>query len=158
MIALVQRVLEASVTIDGKRTAHIGDGVLALVGVEREDTEAEAARLAERLLRFRMFADARDRMNLDVVAVGGAVLLVPQFTLAADTRRGHRPGFSTAAEPERARALFEALRETVAAGVDEVATGSFGAHMRVSSVNDGPVTFSLRCAPSVGDATGRSGG
>ena len=102
MIALVQRVLEASVTIDAAETARIGPGILALVGVERDDTEREAERLAERLLAFRIFADEEGRMNLDVVAAGGAVLLVPQFTLAADTRRGRRPGFSTAAEPESA--------------------------------------------------------
>ena len=155
MIALVQRVLEASVTIDGEETARIGDGMLALVGVERDDTEAEPGRLAERLLRLRMFADARGRMNLDLVATGGALLLVPQFTLAADTRRGHRPGFSTAADPERARALFDTLRGLVAARVDEVGTGTFGAHMRVASVNDGPVTFSLRCAPPAGGAGDR---
>jgi len=148
VIALVQRVLEASVTIDGIETARIGGGTLALVGVERDDTEAEAARLAERLLAFRMFADEAGRMNLDVVAAGGGLLLVPQFTLAADTRRGRRPGFSTAAEPGRARALFEHFHGQLGGRVTLVRTGTFGAHMRIGSINDGPVTFRLRSAPS----------
>ena len=146
MIALVQRVLEASVTIDALETARIGPGVLALVGVERDDGEAQATRLAERLLGLRMFSDGAGRMNLDVVAADGALLLVPQFTLAADTRRGRRPGFSTAAGPERATALFERFHRALAAAVPETRTGTFGAHMRVASVNDGPVTFRLRCA------------
>ena len=146
MIALIQRVLEASVAIDGVETARIARGTLALVGVEREDTETEATRLAERLLAFRMFGDADGRMNLDVVAAGGALLLVPQFTLAADTRKGRRPGFSTAAEPERARALFDVFHEALDGRVAEVRTGTFGAHMLIGSVNDGPVTFRLRVA------------
>ena len=152
MIALVQRVLEASVTIDGRETARIGAGVLALVGVERDDAASDAERLAARLTGFRMFADAAGRMNLDVLAAGGAALLVPQFTLAADTRRGRRPGFSTAAPPERAEALFALLHAHVAAAVERTRTGTFGAHMRVASINDGPVTFSLRSEPAGGPA------
>ena len=136
--------LHASVTIEGVETARIGPGTLALVGVERDDAEADAKRLATRLLGFRMFGDAAGRMNLDVVAAGGALLLVPQFTLAADTRRGRRPGFSTAAEPERASALFDVFRARLAETVPETRTGTFGAHMQVASVNDGPVTFRLR--------------
>ena len=146
MIALLQRVREASVTVDGVETARIGPGTLALVGVEREDTEAEAERLAARLLGFRMFGDAEGRMNLDLVAAGGALLLVPQFTLAADTRRGRPPGFSTAAEPARARALFARFHARLAETVAETRTGTFGAHMLIGSVNDGPVTFRLRSA------------
>ena len=158
MIALLQRVLEASVTIEGRETARIGGGLLALVGVERDDGAREAERLAERVLGYRVFADAEGRMNLDVRAAGGAALLVPQFTLAADTSRGRRPGFSTAAPPERANALFERFRARVAQDLADTATGSFGADMRIALVNDGPVTFSLRCAPGVRDAgTGASG-
>lgn len=152
MIALVQRVLQASVAIEGVETARIGHGILALVGVERDDGTEEAVRLAERLLAFRMFADAAGRMNLDLREAGGALLLVPQFTLAADTRRGRRPGFSTAAEPARATALFDAFHAHLAARLDEVRTGSFGAHMHIGSVNDGPVTFHLRVAPAGGSS------
>lgn len=146
MIALVQRVLEASVTIDGAETARIGHGTLALVGVERDDSADEAARLAGRLIALRMFADAEGRMNLDLVAAAGALLLVPQFTLAADTRRGRRPGFSTAAEPARASELFDLFHEHVRGRVAEVRAGTFGAHMQIASINDGPVTFRLRSA------------
>jgi len=146
LIALVQRVLWASVTIEGVETARTGPGTLALVGVERDDVEEDADRLATRLLGFRMFADAAGRMNLDLVAAGGSLLLVPQFTLAADTRRGRRPGFSTAAEPERAEALFEHFRARLAETVPETRAGTFGAHMQIASVNDGPVTFQLRSA------------
>lgn len=141
MIGLLQRVRSAQVDIDGERVAEIGRGVLVLVGVRPQDTEAEAARLLERVLGYRVFPDAQDRMNLSVRDIGGGLLLVPQFTLAADTRKGMRAGFSTAAEPSRAKALFEHLVELARAAHPLVAAGQFGADMQVSLINDGPVTF-----------------
>lgn len=144
----MQRVAEARVAAGAEQLGAIGRGVLALVGVERGDTEREAARLAERVLGYRIFADAEGRMNRSLADVAGALLVVPQFTLAADTSSGTRPGFSTAAAPadgERLYAVFvRACRERHA----EVASGRFGAHMQVSLVNDGPVTFWLRAAPA----------
>lgn len=147
MIGLLQRVSEAAVHVDDSEVAAIGHGLLVLVGVERDDGEAQARRLAERLLGYRVFADAAGRMNASVVDVGGAILLVPQFTLAADTRKGMRAGFSTAAEPETGQALFHRLAGFVRDGGVEVRCGRFGADMRVALVNDGPVTFHLRVAP-----------
>lgn len=147
MIALLQRVTRASVTVAGERIAAIGPGLLVLVGVERGDGEAQASRLAERLLGYRVFPDDRGRMNASVVDVGGAVLLVPQFTLAADTRKGMRPGFSTAADPGRGEALFAALATTVRDAGVNTECGRFGAHMQVELVNDGPVTFRLAASP-----------
>lgn len=144
MIALLQRVTEASVSVADEHVAAIGAGVLALVAVERGDGEAEAARMAERLLQFRLFPDARGRMNRDIRAVGGELLLVPQFTLAADTDSGHRPGFSGSASPAEARRLFDALAARLGAAGQLVATGRFGADMQVVLINDGPVTFRLR--------------
>ena len=147
MIGLLQRVTEASVRVDGETVGAIDDGLLVLVGVERDDSAAQAERLAERLLGYRVFADPDGRMNRSVRDIGGAMLLVPQFTLAADTARGMRPGFSTAAEPGRGEALFEELVARVRAGGIPVQTGVFGAHMKVALVNDGPVTFRLRVPP-----------
>jgi len=144
MIALLQRVTEARVLIDGRAVGEIGRGVLAFVCAERGDDEAAAARLIERVLAFRMFADDADKMNLSVRDVGGGLLLVPQFTLAADTRSGNRPSFTPAAEPAIGRALFEHALECARAAYSPVAAGQFGAHMRVSLVNDGPVTFWLQ--------------
>jgi D-tyrosyl-tRNA(Tyr) deacylase len=143
MIALIQRVSQAEVRVRTQLTGAIDRGVLAFIGVQREDTESDADRLLERLLTYRIFADDQGRMNLDVRAVGGGVLLVSQFTLAADTRSGTRPGFSTAAAPERARQLFEYLVAQARAAHPQIATGEFGADMQVSLVNDGPVTFWL---------------
>lgn len=147
MIALLQRVLHAEVEIDGRVTASIDSGVLALIGVQREDGTASAARLLERLLSYRIFPDAEDRMSRHLGDVGGGLLLVPQFTLAADTRKGTRPSFSTAADPEIARELFERLVSEARARHSPVAAGTFGAHMRVRLVNDGPVTFWLEARP-----------
>jgi D-aminoacyl-tRNA deacylase len=147
VIALLQRVAEARVAVSGEDVARIGRGVLALVGVERGDSQREAERLAERVLGYRMFADAQGRMNLALAEVGGAMLAVPQFTLAADTRSGTRPGFSTAAAPEEGRALFDDFVRACRARQAEVACGRFGADMRVSLVNDGPVTFWLQVSP-----------
>src|SRR5580692_7566969 len=143
MIALIQRVTRAEVRVLTQITGAIHQGVLAFIGVQPQDTESDADRLLERLLAYRIFADDQGRMNLDVRAVSGGVLLVSQFTLAADTRSGTRPGFSTAAAPERARQLFEHLVTQARAAHPQIATGEFGADMQVSLVNDGPVTFWL---------------
>jgi D-aminoacyl-tRNA deacylase len=143
MIGLVQRVSRASVTIGGRRVGEIGRGTLALVGVRRGDDRAAADRLLERLLNYRIFPDADGRMNLSLQAIGGALLLVPQFTLAADTHKGTRAGFSTAAAPEAARQLFGYLLERATSLHSPLAAGEFGADMQVELVNDGPVTFWL---------------
>jgi D-tyrosyl-tRNA(Tyr) deacylase len=151
MIGLLQRVREASVKVDSRTLGAIGSGLLVLVGVERGDTEAGAIRLARRLVGYRVFADAEGRMNLGVTDVAGGLLLVPQFTLAADTRKGSRPGFSPAAAPEEGRRLFELLVIEARKHVRNVQQGEFGAHMQVSLVNDGPVTFWLRVAPGTAE-------
>lgn len=144
MIGLLQRVTRAQVTVAGEPVGAIAAGLLVLVGVERGDGEAQAARLLERLLGYRVFADADGRMNRSLADTGGGLLLVPQFTLAADTRKGTRAGFSTAAEPERARALFGVLLQQARAAHARVACGEFGAEMQVSLTNEGPVTFWLQ--------------
>ena len=143
MIALIQRVSEAEVTVDARSVGKIGRGVLALIGVQRGDDATAAARLLERVLTYRIFEDEAGRMNRALADIAGGLLLVPQFTLAADTRKGTRAGFSGAEQPERARALFDELVAMARARHAEVATGSFGAHMRVALVNEGPVTFWL---------------
>ena len=147
MIALLQRVSRAAVDIDGQRVGAIGRGLLVLVGVERGDSPPEADRLLDRLLGYRVFADERGRMNRSLREVAGGLLLVPQFTLAADTRSGTRPGFSTAASPEVGHRMFDHLVARARALHPEVATGRFGADMQVSLVNDGPVTFWLQVPP-----------
>jgi D-aminoacyl-tRNA deacylase len=146
MITLIQRVSEARVSVDGEVVGEIGRGVLALIGVRRGDDEAAVERLIERLLSYRIFPDDEGRMNLSVRDVSGGVLLVPQFTLAADTSKGTRAGFSTAAPPEQARRLFGLLLERTRAAYAPVSAGVFGAHMQVALVNDGPVTFWLETA------------
>jgi D-tyrosyl-tRNA(Tyr) deacylase len=143
MIGLLQRVAEARVEIEGLVTAAIGPGLLVLVGVRPADDDQSAARLLDKLLKYRVFADEAGKMNLSLQQIGGALLLVPQFTLAADTRHGLRPGFSTAAPPAQGRALFESLVRSAGALHAPVASGTFGAHMRVSLLNDGPVTLWL---------------
>ncbi len=143
MIGLIQRVSEASVSVEGRRVAGIGRGTLALIGVRRDDDRAAADRLLEKLLSYRIFADAEGKMNVSLRATGGGLLLVPQFTLAADTHKGTRAGFSIAAAPEAARELFAYLLERAMAVHSPVAAGEFGAHMEVALVNDGPVTFWL---------------
>jgi D-aminoacyl-tRNA deacylase len=143
MIALIQRVTRAEVRVGERIAGAIERGIAALVGVRRADEERDADRLIERMLGYRIFPDDADRMNLDLGTVGGGLLLVPQFTLAADTARGMRPGFSTAAAPERARALFEYLVRRAGERYQPVASGVFGAHMQLSLINDGPVTFWL---------------
>ena len=145
MLALIQRVTEARVAVDGNTIGAIGPGLLALVGIEPGDGDAQVARMAERVLGYRVFADAGGRMNRSLADCGGGLLLVSQFTLAADTSSGMRPGFSTAALPDEAEPLFarlvEICRKRHVAGVE---TGRFGTHMVISLINDGPVTFLLR--------------
>ena len=143
MIGLLQRVTEAGVDIDGRRVASIGPGLLVLVGILPVDSEASAQRLLDRLLHYRVFADEGGKMNLSLAQTQGDLLLVPQFTLAADTHKGLRPGFSTAAPPEQGRQLFDVLVQAARSRHRRVETGVFGAHMRVSLANDGPVTFWL---------------
>jgi len=147
MIGLVQRVSSASVTIDGTQTAQISRGVLALIGIEKADTETTATRLLEKILGYRMFADAQGRMNLDVQQIKGGLLLVPQFTLVADTSRGLRPGFSAGAQPAQAQALFSQLVDQARLRYALIGAGTFGADMQVELSNDGPVTFWLRIEP-----------
>ncbi len=145
MLALIQRVTQASVRIDDETVGAIGPGLLALVGIEPGDGDAQVARMAQRLLGYRVFADDNGRMNLSLADSGGGVLVVSQFTLAPDTASGMRPGFSTAAQPAVAESVFNELlqtcREKHPPGVE---TGRFGAHMVISLLNDGPVTFLLR--------------
>ena len=147
MIGLLQRVTHADVCIAGECVGAVEQGLLVLVGVERGDSEVEADRLVERLIGYRVFADSEGRMNLSVQAIAGGVLLVPQFTLAADTDKGTRPSFSSAASPEEGRRLFDHLLQRMRLRHSPVASGVFGADMKVSLVNDGPVTFWLRVPP-----------
>lgn len=141
MIALLQRTRSASVAIDGRRVAETGPGLLALVGFRRDDVESRLDRLVERMLNYRMFADAEGRMNLSLRDVGGELLLVPQFTLAADTNSGNRPSFTPAAAPDDGRMLFEALEARIRRTWPDSGFGVFGADMQVELINDGPVTF-----------------
>lgn len=147
MIALIQRVTQGRVTVDGVNVGAIGPGLVALVCAERSDGEGEAAALLRKLLGYRVFADADGKMNLSVRDVAGGLLIVPQFTLAADTMSGTRPSFTPAAVPERGRALFEYFVEQARALHGTVAAGRFGAHMQVELINDGPVTFWLQVRP-----------
>ncbi|MEN8204775.1 MAG: D-aminoacyl-tRNA deacylase [Pseudomonadota bacterium] len=147
MIGLLQRVRQAQVDIGTERVASINAGLLVLVGVQHDDNEATAERLLERLLGYRIFADADGKMNLNIKQTAGELLLVPQFTLAADTRSGMRPGFSTAASPAEGQQLFTYLVEQARMQPLPVASGQFGKDMQVSLVNDGPVTFWLEVNP-----------
>lgn len=147
MIGLLQRVREAKVTVGGRVVGQIGRGLLVLVGVEKNDSEAQADRLLERLLGYRVFPDEAGKMNRSLADIGGGLLLVSQFTLVADTNSGTRPSFSSGASPEEGRRLFDHLVAQARQKHGEVATGEFGADMQVALVNDGPVTFSLRVAP-----------
>ena len=149
MIALLQRVSEASVLVNENSSeseiiAAIGHGILALVAIEKGDTQTRAKRLLERILAYRIFADHDGRMNLNLLQAGGELLLVSQFTLAADTNKGNRPSFTPAADPEEGRRLFEYLLEAARRELGNVPCGRFGAAMQVSLINDGPVTFQLR--------------
>lgn len=149
MIALLQRVSRAEVRVDGARVGAIGPGLLVLAAVQRGDQEAQVRRMAERLTAYRVFPDAEGRMNLDVNQAGGGILLVPQFTLAADTRKGNRPSLGRAADPAVGEALFETLVAEVSARCSEVSAGRFGADMDVALVNRGPVTFWLEVPPDL---------
>jgi D-tyrosyl-tRNA(Tyr) deacylase len=147
MIGLLQRVSEARVVVDGDVVGAIGPGLMVLVCAERGDDPASADRLLERLLNYRVFPDTEGKMNLSVRDVGGGLLLVPQFTLAADTRKGNRPSFTPAAPPEEGRRLFEHMLAKARASHHPVEAGRFGADMKVSLTNDGPVTIWLRVDP-----------
>jgi D-tyrosyl-tRNA(Tyr) deacylase len=144
MIGLLQRVSEASVEVAGQNIGEIGPGLLVLVGVEKGDTQTQADRLLERLLGYRVFVDDEDKMNLSLNDTSGGLLLVPQFTLAADTRKGARPSFSSAAPPDEGKRLFEYLVNKARGLHADVASGQFGADMQVNLTNDGPVTFWLQ--------------
>lgn len=143
MIALIQRVSQASVTVDNEVVGRIGCGLLALTAVHRDDEQKDVARLAERILGYRVFPDAEGRMNKSLRDIGGELLLVPQFTLAADTRKGMRASFTRAAEPQKGEEFFGRLVATCRESLETVETGRFGANMQVSLINDGPVTFWL---------------
>ena len=147
MIALIQRVSQAHVVVDGVRVGEIGAGLLALVCAERGDTPEQADRLLQRVIAYRVFGDETGRMNRSLTDVQGGLLLVPQFTLAADTRSGLRPSFTPAAPPALGRELFDAFVAQARQRCENVATGVFGADMKVHLVNDGPVTFWLRADP-----------
>ncbi len=144
MIGLLQRVSEASVAVDGVTVGEIGRGLMVLVAVHRDDTEQDVARLAERILGYRVFPDPEGRMNRSVADEAGGLLLVPQFTLAADTKKGTRASFTKAADPARGQDFFERLVDICRDRLETVETGRFGAHMEVRLVNDGPVTFWLQ--------------
>lgn len=146
MIGLIQRVSEACVTVDGKVIGRIDQGILLLLGVEKEDDEKKAGRLLERVLNYRIFEDETGRMNQSLMQIEGDLLIVSQFTLPADTRKGNRPSFSSAASPELGRQLYDYVVEQAQAkqSLANVATGQFAADMKVSLVNDGPVTFWLQ--------------
>jgi D-aminoacyl-tRNA deacylase len=148
MIALLQRVSSAAVTVDHSVVGSISTGLLVFLGVEKHDSEAELDRLLERVLGYRVFEDAAGKMNLSLLDTKGELLVVSQFTLAADTKRGSRAGFSTAAEPSAAQQLYHLFIEKAQTKVAKVAAGQFGAHMMVSLTNDGPVTFWLQVPPS----------
>lgn len=144
MIGLLQRVIRGQVASQEKVLGEIGCGLVVMVGVEAGDSEMQADRLLERLLGYRVFADENERMNRSLSDIGGGLLLIPQFTLAADTRKGMRPSFSPAANPKQGRHLFQYLCDRAGSTHEPVETGAFGADMQVSLVNDGPVTFWLQ--------------
>lgn len=144
MLTIIQRVTLAKVTVNHEIIGQIDKGIMALVAVEKEDSEKDAQRLLERILNYRIFADDNDRMNLSLRDIDGGLLLVPQFTLAADTNSGNRPSFTPAASPEKGRQLFGYLQQLARATYPRVEFGRFGADMQVMLVNDGPVTFTLR--------------
>lgn len=144
MIALIQRVSEAKVVVNNKNIAEIQQGILAFVGIEKDDSTIQASRLVDKILSYRIFSDKEGKMNLSVQDIKGGLLLVPQFTLAADTQKGCRPGFSSAAAPELGEKLFNEFIKQAKDKYQYVDTGQFGADMKVSLLNDGPVTFWLQ--------------
>lgn len=144
MISIIQRVTEAKVTVNQQDIGIIQQGIMALVAVEKEDSEKQAARLLERILNYRIFADNDDKMNLSLKDINGGLLLVPQFTLAANTDKGNRPSFTSAATPEHGQRLFAWLQQHALETYPRVQFGEFGADMKVSLINNGPVTFTLK--------------
>lgn len=144
MIALIQRVSEATVSVDSAVISHIEHGMLALIGIEKTDTWAQAEKLARKLLNYRLFADSDDKMNLNITQSGGELLLVSQFTLAANTQKGNRPGFDPAMPPAEAEAFFTRFCAHLHTCYPRTHTGAFGANMQVQLINDGPVTFWLQ--------------
>ena len=144
MITIIQRVSMAKVTVNSQAIGAIDTGIMALVAVEKDDTEKEAARLLERILNYRIFPDENGRMNLSLRAINGGLLLIPQFTLAADTNTGNRPSFTGSASPEKGLDLFACLQKTAETIYPGTQFGQFGADMQVELINDGPVTFTLR--------------
>ena len=147
MIALLQRVSRADVVVNNQTIGEINEGLLALIGIERGDTQTHADKLLTRLLSYRVFSDEQDKMNLSLQDINGGLLLVPQFTLAANTEKGKRPSFSSAESPEKSQQLFNYLVEQAKGIHDHVQIGEFGADMAVSLTNDGPVTFWLQVKP-----------
>lgn len=147
MITIIQRVTQAKVTVDNQDIGVIGEGIMALVAVERYDTSQQADRLLERMLNYRIFADADGKMNLSLRDIQGQLLIVPQFTLAANTDKGNRPSFASSATPEHGRELFSYLQRQALQHLPDCQFGQFGADMQVSLINNGPVTFTLRCPP-----------
>ena len=141
MIGLIQRVLEANVTVENEVIGEIGHGMLVLLGVEKEDGDAETEQLRNKLCRYRMFNDSDGKMNLNVEQIGGEILVVSQFTLVADTQKGNRPGFSRGATPEHGKTIYLKFIDALKSKGIPVATGQFGADMKVGLINDGPVTF-----------------
>jgi D-tyrosyl-tRNA(Tyr) deacylase len=144
MIALIQRVTEAKVVVNNKNIGEIQQGILAFIGIEKEDSETQVSRLLDKVLSYRIFADEEDKMNLSVQDIKGGLLLVPQFTLAADTQKGCRPSFSSAAEPVLGKKLFSEFVKQAKNKYQHIETGQFGADMKISLLNDGPVTFWLQ--------------
>ncbi len=144
MIALIQRVSSASVTVQNEKIAAIGNGLLAFVGIEKDDEWKNAEKLAQKMLNYRIFSDSADRMNLNVQQVGGSLLLVSQFTLVANTSKGNRPGFDSAMPPSKAEPFFDDFCDYISNCYPHVARGQFGANMQIELINDGPVTFWLK--------------
>lgn len=148
MLTIIQRVTEACVVINDQVIGKIDQGIMALVAIEKADTENEANRLLEKILKYRIFSDDNDKMNLSLRDINGGLLIVPQFTLAANTQSGNRPSFSPAASPEKGAALFSYFCQQATAKYPAAEFGEFGADMKVSLVNDGPVTFTLKISPA----------
>ncbi|MFK5950533.1 MAG: D-aminoacyl-tRNA deacylase [Methylococcales bacterium] len=144
MLTIIQRVTQAQVTVNNITLGSINQGIMALVAIEKDDTEKQAKRLLERILNYRIFADEDDKMNLSLRDINGGLLVIPQFTLAANTQSGNRPSFSTAASPEKGLALFNYFSELASQTHPHTEFGQFGADMQVSLTNDGPVTFTLK--------------
>ena len=144
MIGLIQRVSHANVVVENKEIANINQGILLLLGVEKENTQENAKNLLEKILNFRIFEDENGKMNLSLLDINGSLLIVPQFTLPADTQKGTRPSFASAAAPQLGKELFESFISLASNRVNNIQTGQFGADMKVSLCNDGPVTFWLQ--------------